>query len=120
MGNAGWQRNYMKNNPPKKGDIILISLFSVEGHEQKGVRPALVVTDQKFNKQTGFCWIVPVTSVQKKYPFEIILSSKKTKGVVLADQIRSIDWGARKVKKIDNVSKNCLRQVIQKIEIVLS
>lgn len=81
---------------PEEGDIVWLDFTPQSGHEQAGRRPGLVVSPKKYNR-IGLALICPITSKQKGYPFEISLSSSDgfTSGVVLADQIRSLDWKAR-------------------------
>nr|WP_321306861.1 endoribonuclease MazF [uncultured Sphaerochaeta sp.] len=81
---------------PEEGDIVWLDFTPPLGSEQAGRRPGLVVSPKKYNK-IGLALICPITSKQKGYPFEISLSSSDgfTSGVVLADQIRSLDWKAR-------------------------
>ncbi len=82
---------------PEEGDIVWLDFTPQSGHEQAGRRPGLVVSPPKKYNRIGLALICPITSKQKGYPFEISLSSSDgfTSGVVLADQIRSLDWKAR-------------------------
>jgi mRNA interferase MazF len=81
---------------PEEGDIVWLDSTPQSGHDQEGRRPGLVISPKKYNR-IGLALICPITSKQKGYPFEISLSSSDgfTSGVVLADQIRSLDWKAR-------------------------
>ncbi len=81
---------------PEEGDIVWLDFTPQSGHEQAGRRPGLVVSPKKYNK-IGLALICPITNKKKGYPFEISLSSSDgfTSGVILADQIRSLDWRAR-------------------------
>jgi mRNA interferase MazF len=81
---------------PEAGDIVWLDFTSQSGHEQARRRPGLVISPKKYNR-IGLALICPITSKQKGYPFEISLSSSDgiPSGVVLADQIRSLDWKAR-------------------------
>jgi mRNA interferase MazF len=107
-------------NAPEKGDIVLVDLSPSMGHEQSGLRPTLVVTEKNFAIKNKFCWIIPITSSPKGYPFETVLEAKKTKGVVLSDQIRSIDWKNRNIKKVDTASITCVNEVIKSVKKILS
>lgn len=81
---------------PEKGSIVLVQFSPIEGHEQGGKRPALVLSSYEFNKRTPFLIVSPITSKVKNYPFEVPFpEGLKTKGVVLSDQIRTIDWHSR-------------------------
>lgn len=85
-----------KTQPPGQGQILKLDLDPTPGHEQKGFRPVLVVSAALFNRHTGFCWVVPVTTPQKGLPNEIRLpEGLPISGTLLLSQLRSIDWRAR-------------------------
>ncbi len=85
-----------KANAPRQGQLLKLDLDPTIGHEQKGFRPVLVVSAALFNKHTGFCWIVPITTPQKGLPNEIRLpEGLPIYGTLLLSQLRSIDWRAR-------------------------
>ena len=100
------------NSAPNVGDIVIVDFDPQAGREQAGKRPAIVLSPKKFNKATGFAWVCPITSKVKNYPFEVkILGTKKTIGVILADQLKSLDWSARNLHKVDAVNTDCLTEV---------
>ncbi len=112
----------VKNNPyvPQQGDIVWIELDPSLGSEMKKTRPAVVVSPINYNKKVGLALICPITSHQKGYPFEVGLSSKTgVKGVILADQVKSLDWRARKAKFEEKVSQDVIVEVIEKISVLL-
>lgn len=81
---------------PEQGQALKLDLDPTLGHEQKGYRPALVVSATAFNRHTGFCWVVPITTPQKGLPNEIRLpDGLPVYGTLLLSQLRSIDWRAR-------------------------
>ena len=80
---------------PEAGDIMWIDLDPQAGREQGKRRPALVLTDSRYNRASGLCVACPLTSVRKGYPFEVPALVDKVEGAVLADQIKSLDWTAR-------------------------
>ena len=85
-----------KTQAPSQGQLLKLDLDPTLGHEQKGLRPVLVVSATLFNKHTGFCWVVPVTPPQKGLPNEIRLpEGLPIYGTLLLSQLRSIDWRAR-------------------------
>jgi len=86
---------------PRKGDFIAITLDPQAGHEQRGRRPALVVSNDLFNKHTGLCIACPITNTRRDYPFHVsIPEGHKVTGYVMVEQIKSIDFRARKVRRI--------------------
>ncbi|MCC3358958.1 type II toxin-antitoxin system PemK/MazF family toxin [Bacillus sp. REN16] len=81
---------------PERGDLVYVNFNPQAGHEQAGTRPAIVLSPQTFNKVTGFAVVCPITRQQKGYPFEIALpSGLAIEGVILTDQVKSLDWRAR-------------------------
>jgi mRNA interferase MazF len=81
---------------PDCGDIVWLNFDPQAGHEQAGHRPALVLSPKAYNGRTGLCLVAPITNQDKGYPFELALPEIcQTTGVVLCDQVRSLDWKAR-------------------------
>lgn len=105
---------------PDRGDVILLSFDPTLGHEQAGFRPAVVLSPEIYNKASGLCLVCPITTSIKGYPFEVALDgAKKTSGVALADQVRSIDWQARKIKIVDRISTTSLATILAKVKPLL-
>lgn len=105
---------------PQKGDIVWLEFNPQSGHEQKGIRPALVISPETYNKVTGLCLFVPITSKIKGYPFEVEINTDKIKGVVLSDQIKSLDYKSRGAKYCDKIDHKSFEKVIQKINILIN
>lgn len=105
---------------PERGDIVWLDLNPVRGHEQGGRRPAIVVSPGKYNVRSGLMLACPVTSQMKGYPFEIEFKTKSVQGVILADQIRSIDWTQRRVEKTGTVSETVLTEVQRYVKKLIS
>ena len=96
---------------PERGDLVWLSFDPQKGSEQAGFRPALVLSCAAYNR-FGLCLLCPITSKIKGYPFEVVLPNDSTiQGAVLCDQIRSVDWRARRIKKSGEVSLNTLDNV---------
>ena len=105
---------------PDRGDVILLSFDPTLGHEQAGFRPAVVLSPEYYNKVSGLCLVCPITTNIKGYPFEVVLDgAKKTTGVTLSDQVRSIDWTARKIKIVDRISMTSLATILAKFKPLL-
>ncbi len=104
---------------PEKGDIVLVMLSSAEGHEQKGKRPALVVSSFLYNEKAGLALMCPITTKKKNYPFEVELKKGKTKGVILADQVRSVDYNERSVKFLEKTSQEAVSRAVQRLSLLL-
>ena len=87
---------------PDRGDIVWLHFDPQSGPEQAGRRPAFVVSPRAYNRKVGLALFCPITSRVKGYPFEVPLSDEgKTRGAVLSDQLKSLDWRARKATRLD-------------------
>lgn len=95
---------------PDRGDIVWLNFNPQSGREQKGMRPALVVSSKAYNK-IGLGLFCPITSKIKNYPFEIKIQAKNIDGVVLADHIKNLDWRSRKAKFIAKADNETIEEV---------
>jgi mRNA interferase MazF len=109
-----------KKYVPERGDIVWVDFDPAKGHEQKGNRPAVVISRKKYNLPSGLVILCPITSQTKSYPFEVPIVKNSINGSVLVDQIRTIDWGIRKIHYIDHLSEFVMREVQNKLEILIS
>lgn len=101
---------------PERGDIVLLQFNPQSGKEQSGRRPALVLSPKQYNQKVGLALFCPITKHEKGYPFEVRLpKDTKTKGVVLSDHLKSLDWKARNVQWLERLPKNSLESVFQKL-----
>lgn len=84
---------------PARGDLVWLQFTPQAGHEQAGHRPAVALSPRSYNQKTGLALFCPVTSQIKGYPFEVNLpDGLPVKGVVLCDQVKSLDWSARRAR----------------------
>lgn len=101
---------------PRRGDVVWLSLDPQAGHEQSGRRPAFVLSPETYNRKTGLLLACPVTSKIKGYPFEVLLpDGLRVSGVILADQIKSLDWKARRVEFAAAADGSILNDVLSLI-----
>ena len=106
---------------PRRGDIVWISLTPQVGHEQAGRRPALVVSPSSYNAKVGLAVFCPITSQIKGYPFEVIIPARlQISGAILSDQVKNLDWRARRAELICKLPKSTIVEVIQKLGTLLS
>lgn len=106
---------------PQPGDVVWLSFSPQAGREQQGDRPGLVISQRAFHRQTGFAWICPITSRSKGYPFEVPLpDTLTTKGVVLVDQARSLDFRARNIRYIETAPSELLHRVLLLVAAILA
>lgn len=101
---------------PDRGDIVWLQFNPQAGHEQAGMRPALVVSPRAYNGKVGLGVFCPITSNVKGYPFEVVLpQGLKVTGAILSDQIKSLDWRVRTAKRITRAPKDVVSEVLAKI-----
>lgn len=101
---------------PARGDLAWLQFDPQIGQEQRGQRPALVVSPREYNRKVGLALFCPVTSRVKGYPFEVALpAGGRITGVVLADQLKSLDWRARQAARISAAPEEVVEEVLAKI-----
>ena len=105
---------------PERGDVVWLDFNPQSGHEQAGHRPALVLSPESYNRKTGLAIFCPLTTQVKGYPFEVgFPEGTKAEGVVLADQVKSLDWKERHVKFFCPAPKQVVEEVTQKLALLL-
>jgi len=98
---------------PRKGDLIALTFDPQSGHEQRGRRPALVVSNTLFNKHTGLCIACPITNTRRDYPFHVAIpEGQDVTGFVMVEQVKSIDFRARKAKRIGRAPVQVLEEAL--------
>lgn len=106
---------------PERGDLIWLVFSPQAGHEQPGRRPAVVLSPRSYNGRVGLLLACPVTSQQKGYPFEVAVpAGLPVSGVVLADQIKSLDWRARKAEYICSLPAGTVHELLAKALVLVS
>ena len=100
---------------PEAGDIVWINSDHTQGHEQRGRRPAVVITPREYNELSGLVICCLMTRQVKGYPFEVMLAKDS---VVLVDQVRTLDWNARECKKDSSIDPSKLEEVRTKLGLV--
>jgi mRNA interferase MazF len=100
---------------PEAGDIVMMEFDPQVGREQAKRRPALVLTDQRYNRASGLAIVCPLTSKRRPYPFALPITVGEVEGAVLVDQLKSLDWAGRKAKfhsKAESALVNKVRQYV--------
>ncbi|WP_419815265.1 endoribonuclease MazF [Glacieibacterium sp.] len=108
----------MKPWTPDAGEIVWLHFLPQAGHEQAGHRPALVLSPAAYNGRTGLMLCCPLTTRIKGYPFEVMVPGDPP-SVVLADQVRNLDWRARRAELKGRVGEEVLREVRTRIEALI-
>ena len=104
---------------PKRGDVVWLEFDPQKGKEIQKTRPAITISPYQYNQKTGLGLFMPITSQIKGYPFEIFIEIDDIKGVVLCDQVRSLDWKARKARFVANISPSIVTDMLAKFQILL-
>ncbi len=105
---------------PQRGDAIWLNFNPQAGHEQAGRRPALVLSPRAYNQKVRLAILCPITNQVKGYPFEVqILPDLPVSGVVLADQVKSMDWQIRQATFICSLPERIVAQVLGKLHTLL-
>ncbi|MBD2870364.1 type II toxin-antitoxin system PemK/MazF family toxin [Paenibacillus arenilitoris] len=108
---------------PARGDLVWLDFDPQAGHEQAGRRPAIVLSEADFNDLTGFALVCPITNQVKEYPFEVALPDGLVfTGVVLTDQLKSLDVNKSRIKIAGNVDveSECMKAVLRNTRSILA
>ena len=105
---------------PARGDAVLLTFTPQAGREQAGRRPALVLSPATYNGKVGLAILCPITSQVKGYPFEVATpAGSRISGVVLADQVKSLDWRFRQAEFICKLPRATTAEVLEKLGVLL-
>lgn len=106
---------------PRKGDIVWLDFTPQAGHEQAGRRPALVLTPTEYNRLIGLAVVCPITNEKKGFPWEVEISANDfVSGVVLSDQVKSLDWRKRHAEFLCTPDEALLTEVLERAMALLS
>jgi mRNA interferase MazF len=105
---------------PDRGDAVWLNFSPKAGHEQSGRRPAVVVSQKSYNRKVGLGLFCPITSQIKGYPFEVLIpAGMSISGVVLSDQVKSLDWQVRDAQFICKLPVSTMSEVLKKLSTLL-
>jgi mRNA interferase MazF len=105
---------------PEKGDFITLSFDPQSGHEQKGRRPALVISNSLFNKATGLAIVCPITNTNRNIPFHLpVPGASSLTGFVMAEQVKSVDYSARRAKFVEKAPAQFVEDVVAVVEVCI-
>ena len=106
---------------PDRGDLVWLTFDPQAGHEQAGRRPAVVLSPAGYNRKAGLAVFAPITGRIKGYPFEVLIPpGLGVAGAILADQLKSLDWRARKATRIGSLPLTVIHEVLQKASLLVS
>lgn len=105
---------------PDKGDLITLSFDPQSGHEQKGRRPGLVISNYLFNQATGLAIVCPITNTNRRIPFHLpVPNSSSLTGFIMVEQVKSVDFTARKTKFVEKAPTQLLEDVLAIVAICI-
>ena len=104
---------------PDRGDLVWLTFDPQSGHEQRGRRPALVLSPRAYNGRSKLALMCPITSQAKGYPFEVSVQADEIEGVILADHVKSLDWSERHARFIGHVPSAVLIDVLERLRPLL-
>ncbi len=106
---------------PKRGDAVWLDFDPQAGHEQSGRRPAVILSSRSYNTKVGLAIVCPITTHRKGYPFEVSIPvTAAIEGVVLSDQLKSLDWRRRSAAFICSLPRDAVREILNKVSVLLS
>jgi mRNA interferase MazF len=98
---------------PKRGDFIIANFDPQSGHEQKGRRPALVVSKDLFNRITGMAIVCPITNTDKRHPLHVAVPSNSSlTGFVMVEQVKALDYGSRGAHFVERAPVELINEVL--------
>ena len=101
---------------PDRGDVVWLDFTPQAGHEQAGRRPGVVLSPAAYNRKVGLALVCPITTQAKGYPFEVAIPADRVvAGVVLADQVKSIDWRARGIEFKGRADEETVNEVVGRV-----
>src|SRR5690349_16758976 len=107
----------MAGYTPAKGDLIALTFDPQAGHEQKGRRPALVISNDLFNQRTGMAIVCPITNTPRDFPFHVALPKESSvTGYVMVEQVKAVDFRARSARFLEKVSMPVLNEVLSLLD----
>lgn len=105
---------------PERGDAVWVDFTPQAGHEQAGRRPALVISPAAYNGKVGLAILCPITTRVKGYPFEVVIpDGLEVEGVILSDQIKNLDWRARRATLIEQLPDTVVIEVLAKLNTLI-
>jgi mRNA interferase MazF len=106
---------------PRKGDFVSLTFDPQSGHEQKGRRPALVMSNYLFNKATNLAIVCPLTSTDRQIPFHLAVpAGAKVSGFVMVEQVKSVDYVARQAKFIQKAPSEIIEDALSILVVCLN
>jgi mRNA interferase MazF len=104
---------------PQQGDIVALNFDPQSGHEQKGRRPAIIISNKVFNQHLGLAFACPITNTKRDFPFHVAVESENITGYIMAEQMKSIDYKSRSIKFIEKANAQTVNDILSIIDSIL-
>jgi mRNA interferase MazF len=104
---------------PQQGDIVALNFDPQSGHEQKGRRPAIIISNKVFNQHLGLAFACPITNTKRDFPFHVAVESENITGYIMAEQMKSIDYASRSIKFIEKANAQTVNDILSIIDSIL-
>jgi len=104
---------------PEQGDIVALSFDPQSGHEQKGRRPAIIISNKVFNQYLGLAFACPITNTKRDFPFHIEIESENITGFIMGEQMKSIDYNSRNIKFIEKANQKTIAKILGIIDSII-
>ena len=104
---------------PEQGDVVTLNFNPQSGHEQKGRRPAIIISNKIFNGHLGLCFACPITNTKRNFPFHIEIQSNNITGFIMGEQMKSIDFNSRNIKFIEKANQKTVNQILGIIDSII-
>lgn len=104
---------------PEQGDIVALNFDPQSGHEQKGRRPAIILSNKVFNQHLGLAFACPITNTKRDFPFHIAVESDNITGYIMVEQMKSIDYNSRGVKFIEKADTETVNTILGIVDGIL-
>ena len=104
---------------PEQGDIVALNFDPQSDHEQKGLRPAMIISNKVFNQHLGLAFACPITNTKRDFPFHIEVQSDNITGFIMGEQMKSIDYNSRNIKFIEKANQKTINQILGIIDSIL-
>jgi mRNA interferase MazF len=104
---------------PEQGDIVALSFDPQSGHEQRGRRPAIIVSNKTFNRYLGLAFACPITNTKRDFPFHVKVQSQNITGYIMGEQMKSIDYNARGIKFIEKADQKTINQILGIVDSII-
>ena len=109
----------VKRYIPSQGDIVYLNFNPQSGHEQKGKRPALIMSNKVFNQHLGLAYACPITNTKRDFPFHVKLNNHKITGYVMCEQMKSLDYQTRDINFVEKVDEEILNTTLAIVDSIL-